>query len=174
MLGVWVLGFCPTNIWKYRNVLFSVYPIAWLIVPFWSFTLNYVCDFIYRYISLHQLEKGRGGMGCICMRVYIGVAGMKVWMIAKISIWLGGMGGICIGGYIFRVGLMNVSVTAKISLSESKREFLYYIFWVSSCGYTTFRVYGSVSIITSVYVVLWVRYRSSETNFQYGYRHKCI
>ena len=35
------------------------------------------------------------------MRVYIGVGGMKMWVIAKISIALGGGGGaICIREYI--------------------------------------------------------------------------
>ena len=43
-----------------------------------------------------------GGGGAICMRVYIGVGGMKVWVIAKISMSLGGVvaGGMCIRVYI--------------------------------------------------------------------------
>ena len=40
---------------------------------------------------------------------------------------------------------MKVCVIAKLSLSESKREFLYYIFWVSKCEYT-FMVYERDSI----------------------------
>ena len=48
----------------------------------------------------------------------------------------GGEGGVCIRVYI-GVGGMKVCVTAKLSLSESKREFLCNIFLVSSCEYTT-------------------------------------
>ena len=50
---------------------------------------------------------------------------MKVWVIAEISITWGG--GVCIRVYIY-IGLVNKCVIAKFSLSESKREFLYYIF----------------------------------------------
>ena len=54
------------------------------------------------------------------------------------------------------VGGLKVCVIAKLSLSESKREFLYSIFWVSSCEYTTFRVYDSVGTNAYYYVFLWV------------------
>ena len=47
---------------------------------------------------------------------------------------------------------MKVCVIAKLSLSESKREFLYHIFGVSSCEYTTFRVYECVSIMRVLYM----------------------
>ena len=40
---------------------------------------------------------------------------------------------------------MKVCVTAKLTLSESKREFLCNILRVSSCVYTTIRVYACVS-----------------------------
>ena len=59
----------------------------------------------------------------------------RVWVIAKINMSWGGGG----GGYnimylsIYRGVRMEVCVTAKLSLSESKREFLYNIFRVSSC-----------------------------------------
>ena len=46
-------------------------------------------------VSVRGSNKGEREKGvCICMRVDIGVGGMKVWVIAKISIALGlGVGG---------------------------------------------------------------------------------
>ena len=41
---------------------------------------------------------------------------------------------------------MKVCVTAKLSMSESKREFLCNIFRVSSCEFTSFRLYECVSV----------------------------
>ena len=44
-------------------------------------------------LSVRGSNKGEREKGvCICMRVYIGVGGTKVWVIAKISITLGGQG----------------------------------------------------------------------------------
>ena len=59
------------------------------------------------------------------------------------------------------VGGMKVCVTAKLSLSGSKRKFLYNIFWVASCEYTTFRVYECVSICTylrSCVYEIWIKW----------------
>ena len=44
---------------------------------------------------------------------------------------------------------------AKLSLLESKREFLYNILLVSPCEYTTFRVYECVSIYAYMCVMVW-------------------
>ena len=64
----------------------------------------------------------------ICMRVYIGVGGMKVWVISKTRITLRGRGGRGDEGVIcIRVqGGVNESLCDKLNqfLSESKREFL--------------------------------------------------
>ena len=70
-----------------------------------------------------------GGGGGICIRVYTGVGGMKVCVIAKLSVSLGwgGGGGICIRVYI-GVGGVKVCVIAKLAWSESEQEFLYNIF----------------------------------------------
>ena len=58
----------------------------------------------------------------------------RVWVIAKISMSVRGGGGYNIMYLsIYRGVRMEVCVTAKLSLSESKREFLYNIFCVSSC-----------------------------------------
>ena len=70
-------------------------------------------------LSVRGSNKGEREKGvCICMRVDIGVGGMKVWVIAKISIALGlwGGGGICIRVYI-GVGGMKMWVIAKISIA---------------------------------------------------------
>ena len=48
------------------------------------------------------------------------------------------------------------------------------IVWVSSCEYTTFRVYKCVSYYARICGPVSMRYRSSETNYQYGYNHRCI
>ena len=48
---------------------------------------------------------------------------------------------------------MKVCETCKLGVSESKREFLYNILWVSSREFTTFRVYECLSVY---YVVLCV------------------
>ena len=53
---------------------------------------------------------------------------MKVRVIAKLSVSLGGGGGgICIRVYI-GMGGMKVCVIAKLAWSESEQEFLYNIF----------------------------------------------
>ena len=49
---------------------------------------------------------------------------------------------------------MKVCVICKLGVSESNREFLYNILWVSSREYTTFRVYECLSVL--LYVVLCV------------------
>ena len=49
---------------------------------------------------------------------------------------------------------MKVCVIVKYFYSASKREFLYNIFSVSSCEYTTLRLYECVNIIMRVYMVL--------------------
>ena len=60
---------------------------------------------------VHGGNKGEREKGvCICMRVYIGVGGTKVWVIAKISIALGlGGGGVYIYESIYR-GWWNENV----------------------------------------------------------------
>ena len=58
---------------------------------------------------------------------------MKVWVIAKLSQSDWWVGGVCICMRVcIEVGGMKICVAATLSVSESKEEFQYNIFWISS------------------------------------------
>ena len=67
---------------------------------------------------------------------------------------------------------MKVCVIAKLSLSESEsfytKSFEYHRASIRHFGRMTVLAYARICVHVSM------RYRSSETNYQYGYRHKCI